>query len=401
MSAPVAVPVQVDRLQRNALVAAAIGIVGCAAFGLANPAQFFRSWLFAFLFWSNVAIGCLSITMIHHLSGGMWGLVIRRVLEAGTRTLKFLPLLFLPIVIGLHQIFAWSHADAVATDPMLRHKSLYLNPPFFVGRAVFYFAVWFLLAHFLNKGSLALDAGPNLKTERRLRGIAGGGLVLMGLTITFASVDWAMSLDPHWFSTIYGVLFMIGQALSALTFVILVMAALYKERPFEGVVQPSHIHDLGKLMLAFTMLWAYMHLSQFVITWSGNLPEEIPWYIRRSHGGWQYLAILIVLFHFVLPFLMLLSRDLKRNVNTLAVIAGLVFVFRSLDLFWVVAPELGGHEATAALRVHVLDVAAFLAVGGIWLTLFARELKDRPMLPVGDPEIRELIDEAAAERAGA
>jgi hypothetical protein len=401
MSAPVVVPAQVERLQRNALVAAGVGIVGCAALGLVNPAQFFRSWLYAFLFWSNLAIGCLSITMIHHLSGGMWGLVIRRVLEAGTRTLKFLPLLFLPVVIGMHQIFVWSHADAVAKDEILHHKSLYLNPPFFLARAVFYFAVWFLLAHFINKGSLALDLGPNLKTERRLRGIAGGGLVLMGLTITFASVDWAMSLDPHWFSTIYGVLFMIGQALSALTFVILVMAALYKERPFAGVVQPSHIHDLGKLMLAFTMLWAYMHLSQFVITWSGNLPEEIPWYIRRSHGGWQYLAIAIVLFHFVLPFLMLLSRDLKRNVDTLAIVAGLVFVFRSLDLYWLVAPELGGHDAPASLRVHGLDVAAFLAIGGIWLTLFARELKDRPLLPVGDPEIKELIDEAEAERAGA
>jgi hypothetical protein len=211
-----------------------------------------------------------------------------------------------------------------------------------------------------------------------------------------------MSLDPHWFSTIYGVMFMIGQALSALTFAILLMAALYKERPFAGVVQPSHIHDLGKLMLAFTMLWAYMHLSQFVITWSGNLPEEIPWYIRRSHGGWQYLAIAIVLFHFVLPFLMLLSRDLKRNVGSLAIVAGLVFTFRALDLFWMVAPDLAGHEAHGAgLAVHATDVFAWLALGGIWLALFARELKDRPMLPVGDPEIRELMEDAEVERARA
>ncbi len=401
MSAAVTVPPQVARLQRNALAAAGVGIVGCAILGFANPAQFFRSYLFAFLFWSNVAIGCLSITMIHHLSGGLWGLVIRRVMEAGTRTLKALPLLFLPVVFGLHQLFVWTHAETVAADPMLRHKATYLNTPFFLVRAAFYFLTWALLAHFLNKGSLALDAGPNLKTERRLRGIAGGGLVLMGLTITFASVDWAMSLDPHWFSTIYGVMFMIGQALSALTFAILLMAALRREKPFAGVVEPSHIHDLGKLMLAFTMLWAYMHLSQFVITWSGNLPEEIPWYIRRSNNGWQYVAILVALFHFVLPFLMLLSRDLKRNVGSLAVIAGLVFAFRALDLFWMIAPDLVDHGHVVGLKVHLLDVAALLAVGGAWLALFARELKDRPLLPIGDPEIHELILEAEAEQARA
>ena len=396
MSADLQAPPQLDRLQKGALAAAAVGVAGCAVFGLQNPAQFFRSYLFAFLFWSNVAIGCLSITMIHHLSGGLWGLVTRRVLEAGTRTLVALPVLFIPIALGIHELYLWSHDDLVASDPMLHHKSLYLNSGFFLARAAFYFLTWILLAFFLNKGSRELDAGPNLKIERRLSAIAGGGLVLMGLTITFASVDWAMSLDPHWFSTIYGFMFMIGQALSALTFVILVMAALYREKPFAGVVQPSHIHDLGKLMLAFTMLWAYMHFSQFLITWSGNLPEEIPWYIRRSHGGWQYVAILVVIFHFALPFLMLLSRDLKRNVRTLARIAGMVFFFRLLDLFCLVAPDLAGHGHGDHAGVHALDIATTLAVGGLWLALFARELKSRPLLPVGDPEIRELMEEAGA-----
>ncbi len=396
MSRQIQVPPQVDQLQKGASVAAGVGLVACATFGLQDPAQFFRSYLFAFLFWSNLAIGCLSITMIHHLSGGLWGLVTRRVLEAGTRTLVVLPVLFIPIVIGMHDLYSWSRADVVAGDPVLRHKSLFLNPGFFLARAAFYFATWILLAFFLNKGSRELDAGPSLKIERRLRGIAGGGLVLMGLTTSFASVDWAMSLDPHWFSTIYGFMFMIGQALSALTFVILVMAALHREKPFAGVVEPSHIHDLGKLMLAFTMLWAYMHFSQFLITWSGNLPEEIPWYIRRSHGGWQYLAILVVIFHFALPFLMLLSRDLKRNVRTLAGIAGMVLFFRLLDLFWLVAPDLAGHAHGEHAGVHALDIATTLAVGGFWLALFAWELKGRPLLPVGDPEIRELMLEAGA-----
>jgi hypothetical protein len=390
-----AVPPQLDRLQKGAMAAAAAGILGCAVLGLGSPAQFYHSYLVAYLFWANVAIGCLSLVLIHNLTGGWWGLVVRRVLEAGTRTLVLLPLLFLPVVLGIHELYSWSRPEAAA-DKLLRDKAPYLNVPFFLGRAVFYFAVWAGLAWFINKWSRELDAGPNLKLERKLRGIGGGGLVLMGLTITFASVDWAMSVDPHWFSTIYGVLFMIGQALAALTFSILLMAFLIEAKPFAGVVEPSHIHDLGKLMLAFTMLWAYMHLSQFLITWSGNLPEEIPFYMRRSRGGWQYLAQLIVLFHFALPFLMLLSRDLKRNVNTLAMIAGLVFVLRFADLYWLIAPDLVGHGAGPRLTPHLLDVTAFLAVGGLWLAFFVWQIRDRPLLPVGDPEIKELMEEAGA-----
>jgi hypothetical protein len=395
MSTTHAVPAQVDRLQKGALAAAVVGVVACAGLGLMSPAQFFRSYLVAYLFWSNVAVGCLSLALIHNLTGGFWGQVVRRLLEAGTRTLILLPVLFVPVGLGLGVLYPWARPEA-ASDALLQHKALYLNVPFFLGRAVFYFAVWIGLAFFVNRWSLQLDAGPNLKLERKLRGIGGGGLVLMGLTITFASVDWAMSLDPHWFSTIYGVLFMIGQALAALTFCIILMAFLIEEKPFAGVVEPSHVHDLGKLMLAFTMLWAYMHLSQFLITWSGNLPEEIPFYLRRSQGGWQYLAQIIVLFHFALPFLMLLSRDLKRNVNTLAMIAGLVFVLRFADLYWLIAPDLAGHEQAAHLGMRLLDVAALLAVGGIWLGFFAWQLKDRPLLPVGDPEIRELMEEAGA-----
>ena len=389
------VPAQVDQLQKRAVIAAVVGVLACAGLGFANPAQFYRSYLVAYLFWANVAVGCLSLTLIHNLTGGFWGLVARRVLEAGTRTLILLPALFLPVVLGMHELYIWSDAEVVANDAMLKEKSPYLNTPFFLGRALFYFVVWAGLAHLVNKWSRALDAGPNLKLERKLRGIGGGGLLLMGLTITFAAVDWAMSIDPHWFSTIYGVIFMIGQALAALTFTILVMAALIREKPFAGVVEPSHVHDLGKLMLAFTMLWAYMHLSQFLIIWSGNLPEEIPFYLRRSQGGWQYLAQLIVIFHFALPFLMLLSRDLKRNVKTLATIAGLVFAMRYADLFWLLAPNLT-REQLPPLSVHLLDLAAFLAVGGLWLGFFAWQLKDRPLLPIGDPEIRALLEEAGA-----
>ncbi len=390
-----AVPSRVERLQRGAIVAALVGGVACVAGGFANPAQFYRSWLFAYLFWVNVAVGCISLLLIQHLTGGMWGLVIRRLCEAGARTLYLAPLFFVPVVVGMGHLYPWARPEA-ATDELIQKKALYLNGSFFLLRAAFYFVVWAGLAHVLSKLSGQLDAGPDLKTERRLSGLAGGGLLLMGFTITFSSVDWAMSLDPHWFSTLYGVMFMVGQALAALTFAVVLLALFVKEAPFAGVVKPGDTHDLGKLMLAFTMLWAYMHLSQFLITWSGNLPEEIPWYIRRTHGGWQVVAQVVILFHFALPFLLLLSRDLKRNAKSLATVAGLVFVLRLVDLFWLVAPDLQGHGSEShGLAVHGLDVVTPIALGGIWLAFFAQQLRSRPLLPVGDPEMRERIEKAA------
>ncbi len=389
------VPARLARLRRGAIAALVVGLLACLAGGLANPAQFYRSWLFAFLFWVNVGVGCLSLLLIQHLTGGMWGLVIRRLLEAGARTLYLAPLLFVPVILGLGQIYPWAHADA-ASDPILLKKAPYLNTSFFVVRAVFYFAVWAGLAFVLSRLSARLDAGPSVKVSRQLRGVSGVGLLLMGFTITFASVDWAMSLDPHWFSTLYGVMFMVGQALAALTLVIVLLAVFVGEEPFAGVVKPGDSHDLGKLMLAFTMLWAYMHLSQFLIIWAGNLPEEIPWYIRRTHGGWQYVAQLLIVFHFALPFLLLLSRDLKRDATSLARLAGFVFVVRMLELYWLVAPDLQGHgEGSHGIAVHGLDLATPLAVGGIWLAFFASELSKRSLLPLGEPEMRERMQRAA------
>jgi len=397
MTSAAVFPPQIDRLERSARNAAVVGLLASLIGFFVDSTQFYRSWLFAFLFWVGIAIGCLSVSMIHHLSGGMWGLVIRRILEAGTRTFAVLAVLFLPLLLGIPRIFPWARPDA-ASDPVLSQKALYLNIPFFVGRAVFYFAVWLALAYFLNRWSLALDAeetpeaGKGLAIARRLRGLSGGGLLLMGLTISFASVDWAMSLDPHWFSTIYGVLFMVGQALSALALVIVLVASIGSAPPLAGVLRREQIHDLGKLMLAFVMLWAYINLSQFLIIWSGNLPEEIPWYLTRLSGGWQWLGFLLVAGHFILPFLMLLSRDLKRSALLLGRVAGLVLAVRLIDLYWLVGPDLAGHGQGAGLHLHWLDVAAPLGVGGLWLWAFARELKGRPLLPLGEPEIRARLE---------
>src|SRR5262249_12202853 len=273
-------------LRRKARWVGLAALVLVAVGGFMSPERFLRSWLFAYLFWLGVAIGCLSVTMIQHLTGGAWGVLICRILEAGGRTLYLFWLAFLPVVLGLPRLYAWARPETVAADPLPRHNAPYLNPAFFDLRAAFYFLTWAALAHFLSKWSRDLDRDSDRVVARRLRSLSGGGLVLLGLTITFASIDWAMSLEAHWFSSIYGMVFMVGEALSALCFAVVVLAVLGDQEPFSRVVHPGPVHDLGKLMLAFIMLWAYVVFSQFLIIWSGNLPEEIAFYRLRLDGGW-------------------------------------------------------------------------------------------------------------------
>jgi hypothetical protein len=387
------VPGEVARVRGKALAAGIAGTALCALGLLVDPGQAYRSWLFAFLFWSGVSVGCLSILMIQHLTGGLWGLTIRRILEAGSRTLRYAWVLFLPLLAGLAQVFVWADPAALGADEHLKHaveqKHLYLNPAGFLARAAFYFVVWAVLAQVLSQLSLRQDGGWTRKVARQLRGISGGGLLLMGLTITFSSIDWGMSLDPRWFSHIWGVLFMVGQALSAMALCIVLIARIGGEAPLSRAARPGTVHDLGKLMFAFVMLWAYVNLSQFLIIWSGNLPEEIPWYVQRLQGTWQAVALLLLVCHFILPFLMLLSRDLKRNARMLATVAAGIFVMRIVDLYWLVGPEL--HRGAP---VHWLDLAALLGIGGLWNFQFTRELLDRPLLPVGDPELEEALEAA-------
>ncbi len=369
------VPPQVDVLQRRAFVGGAAGLLASLLGALVSPTQFFHSYLFAFLFWNGIALGCLSLLMIQHLTGGRWGLAIRRLLEAGTRTVPVLALLFLPVVLGLKRIYPW--AGSAQSDPTIRHaidlKQAYLNVPFFLGRAVFYFAVWFLLAQVLNRVSLESDMGMDLRRARLLRSVSGGGLLLMGLTITFMSVDWSMSLDPRWFSTIYGMLFMIGQALSALALCIVLISRIAVERPLSAVANADTLHDLGKLMLAFIMVWAYFSFSQFLIIWSGNLPEEIPWYLRRFQGGWRVVGV-------------------KRRAKAIGMVALAILAVRVVDLFWLVRPEF----PHTGLDLHWLDFTLPIGIGGVWLGVFAQQLKTRPLLPLGEPEVREMLAEAGA-----
>jgi hypothetical protein len=387
---PVAPP-EIDRLSRLALIVGIAGLALSALWAIYNVEQFFHSYLLAYVFWIGIVLGCLSILMVQHMSGGAWGIVIRRVLEAATRTFLPMALLFIPLAIGLKFIYPWANPEDAAGNEvltrLLEHKEPYLNTTFFRARVVFYFVVWIGVTYFLNKWSLEQDSTGDRRITRKMQVLSGPGLVLYGLTVTFASIDWVMSLEPEWFSTIFGVLFMGGQGVSAMAFIIAVLMLLKNYKPFSEVIAPRHFHDLGKLLLAFIMLWAYFNFSQFLIIWSGNLPEEIPWYIRRLQGPYKWIGLILVIFHFALPFLMLLSRDLKRNGRRLAALAIAVIIVRLVDLYWLIAPEF--HHGK--FHFHLLDIIAPIGLGGIWVWFFCRQLKNRPLLPVGDPELEGAI----------
>jgi hypothetical protein len=387
-----AAPPAVGRIQQRALIIGIAGLVICliGAAATSNLDLFFRSYLVAYVFWIGIALGCLALLMLQYMSGGAWGLVIRRLLESATRTFLLLALLFVPLLFGLHNLYEWTHAEVVATNKILQHKSFYLNIPFFIGRAVFYFAVWMWLTGWLNKWSRAQDETADPGLMRRLQDRSGPGLVLYGLTVTFAAVDWVMSLAPEWFSTIFGLLLMAGQGVSAMAFVIAMAVVLSQSEPMSHIYQPRHFHDLGKLLLALVMLWTYFAFSQFLIVWSGNLPEEIPWYLARLKGGWGVIGLLLVVFHFGLPFFMLLSRDLKRSGQKLAFVAVMVIVMRAVDLVWMIAPEFAkqGHHGPADYLMYTI---APIGVGGIWLWWFMRQLQSRPLVPFNDPHFHEAI----------
>ena len=371
------------RVQRIAVGVSGVALLVCALAGFGDLTQLLRSYLVAYVFWVGGALGCLAILMIHHVTGGAWGVAIRRLLESGARTLPAMAVLFLPIAFGVRRLYEWAQPERVAQDPLLQHKALYLNVPFFLGRTALYFLAWSLVVRALTRWSLRQDASFDPVPGERLELISRGGLLLMGLTMTFAAVDWTMSLQPHWYSTIYGVIFMGGCALTAFAIVIPTVALLSVNPPVAGHVSDDQLSDLGKLLLAFVMLWAYFSLSQFLITWSGNLPEEITWYLDRIQGGWLWVIIAIVLFQFVMPFVLLLSYRLKRRARGVATVALMLIVIRFVDVFWIITPAFDPGR----LSVHVLDLAAVLAVGGFWVWLFVRQLEGRPLLPLRDPTL--------------
>jgi hypothetical protein len=371
------------RVGRTALLVAGVGAAACLLGLVVDGEQLIRSYLVAYLYWTGASLGSIALLMINHVTGGAWGVAIRRFLEAMIRLLPVMALLFLPIALGLPQLYEWARPEAVAHDALLQHKHAYLNVPFFLARTAGYFVVWILVERTLVRWSDAQDATTDALPTERLELVSRGGLLVMGLTMSFAAIDWMMSLEPHWSSTIYGVIFMGGSVLTAMALAIVLSALAREGTRLPDAISPDQFHDLGKLMLAFTMLWAYFNFSQFLIIWSGNLPEEISWYLARTSGGWKALTISLVAVQFVLPFIILLSRRVKRRPAALAVVAGGMLVARFVDMFWMVSPAF--HEG--AFAVHWLDLATFLAVGGLFIGLTIRQLVGRSLVPLHDPSL--------------
>ncbi len=378
------------QLSRIQLISMAVGVGAlalCAIGAFFSPGQFFMSYLFGYLFWIGIPLGSLALMALHHLAGGGWGFAIQRILESGSKTLPVMALLFLPFLFGMSELYIWAQPDKVAADKLLQHKQGYLNVSFFWIRTGGYFAIWFLLSYLINKWSKEQDKSGNEKLTDRIRRISGPTLLLYVITVSFAAIDWVMSLDPHWFSTIFGFIFVIGQALLTLAFAIVAVSLLSGYKPLSDFLQTKHFHDLGNLMLAFVMLWAYITLSQFIIIWSANLPEEIPWYLRRLTGGWEWLALLIVIFHFFLPFVILLSRRTKQNIQVLGKVALAMIFMRLVELFWIVAPNFHPEK----LSLHWMDVLAPLGIGGVWIAAFLWQLKGHALLPLQDPRLKEIF----------
>jgi hypothetical protein len=375
------------RWRIRSLIVGLAGAALCAVGFFASPSQFYRSYLWPYLFVVGLSAGSLAWLMLQYLTGGAWGVVIRRPCEAAARTLPLVALMFLPVFIGIPNLYQWSHANVVAADEVIRHKHAYLNVPFFVIRAACYFGGWWLIGGLLNRWSVREDAEGGRRWHAKMSALAGPGLLFWGFAVTFMAIDWVLSLDPRWFSTMFGLLFIAGQALSAMAFLITVVVMLSYRRPMSVILTPRHLHDLGKLLLAMVMIWAYFSFSQFLIIWAGNLPHEIPWYLERMKGGWQYVGLLLVVGHFALPFALLLSRDLKRNFKLLASIAVFILAMRLVDLYWVVAPDF----MKGAFGLSWMDFAAPAGLIGLWLAYFLAQLERRPLMPLHDPHLEEAL----------
>lgn len=383
MTAAEPVNARFSQWQQRALLVGIAGILlSITGLLLDGWTEFLRSYLFAYLFWTGMGLGCLGILLMHHTVGGKWGMLIRRMCEAGSRTVPYMILLLIPVLVSLPTLYSWARPEA-AKDPVIAGKALYLNVPGVIIRTIFYFAVWTFYAYKLSKWSSEQDVSGDARLIDKMRALSAPGLVVFTFVTTFAFIDWIMSLEPHWFSTVYGAMFLIGQMLESFAFVIALVIVLGDRPPLRQYVTKQHLHDLGNMMFAFMVLWAYLSFSQFIITWAGNLPDEIPWYLSRLRGGWGWVALAIVIFHFATPFVLLLMRGIKRHADRLLKVCILMIAVRIVDVYWIVEPAFYGQK----INIHWLDFVTPLAVGGLWLAAFFWQLKSRPLVPLRDPRL--------------
>ena len=384
-------PPVVQTLQTQSLFIGLLGAIASVAGAFLVPDSFYTAYLSGFMFWLGLSLGCMAILMLYHMVGGALGTVIRRILESGMMTLPMMFVLFLPILFHLPRLYFWARQDVLSdpkTDPKIvdiAHS--YLNFNGILIRYIVYFAIWIVMAYFLNRWSTEQDSVAGQSTLR-FRAVSSIGLVIYSLTISFAVIDWVMSLQARWISTIYGMIFIAGEALSALCFCVVIESILSKRKPMSDYLTDTEVHDHGKLILAFVMVWTYFNFSQWLIIWAGNLPEEIPWYIRRMNGGWQYMGLFLVVFQFAIPFAMLLSRQVKRKSATLMPLALWILLMRVIDIIWHVEPV--SHPAFHLSWLHFTIVAG---IGGLWMAYFFHNLKSRPLLAVNAPQTIRLFNE--------
>ena len=388
-------PVVKTIAQRSLIVGVLFAIVA-VVLAMKQPDEFYRGYLLGFMCWLGVALGSMAILMIRHLTGGGWGMVIRRILGAAMRTLPLLAILFIPMLIAVwqHRIYPWAMPldaiqDARIREHLVKHsfiKDAYLNSTGFIIRAIIYFAIWNVLSFLLSHWSKQTDRAGAPDNTERFKAVAGPGLILYGFTISFAAIDWVMSLDPSWISTIFGLIILIGEVLSAMCFAVVVERILYNYKPMSEMLKPDFVHDHGKWILAFTMVWAYFSFSQWLIIWAGNLPAEITFYMKRLNGGWGWIALILPIFHFALPFAILLSRPFKRNIRKLVWLAVWLMLMRFVDLFWIIEPNF-----SQTFKLTAADIVVPIAIGGFWLAYFFRNLGALPLLPLYDPSAGEVL----------
>ena len=390
-------PPIVKTIGQRSLIVGAVFSIAAIALAFVRTDEFFRAYLLGYMCWLGVALGSMAIIMIRHLTGGGWGVVIRRIQGAAMRTLPLLSVLFIPILIAVWQkrLYPWAMATEAIQDPHIREhlekhsfiKSAYLNSSGFLIRAIVYFAIWNVLSYLLSLWSKQGDRPGAPDNTTKFKAVAGPGLILYGFTITFAVIDWIMSLDPSWISTIFGLAILIGEVLSAMCFAVVVERILFNYKPMSDMLKPDYVHDHGKWILVFIMVWAYFNFSQWLIIWAGNLPTEITFYLTRLNNGWGMIGLILVLFHFVVPFATLLSRSFKRNIRKLVWLAVWLILMRYVDLFWTIEPNF-----SKSLTITIADIVVPVAIGGLWLTFFFRNLAALPLLPAYDPTAGEVLD---------
>ncbi len=349
--------------------------------------QFYFSYLTSFAFWITIALGGLFFTMLHHLTNSLWSIVIRRIAESIMISLPFFAVLFIPIALGIHDLYHWSHSDVVAADAVLQKKSGYLNITFFLIRSfILYFGIWSFLSWQLLKISREQDTGFKAQQVKTLRIISAPGMIAFALTLTFSSFDWLMSLDPHWFSTVFGVYVFSGSTLAFLAFITLVCIVLRKNGILQNTITIEHFHDLGRLLLTFTIFWAYIAFSQYFLIWYANIPEETIWFLKRWERAWQPISMIIA-FAFIVPFTTLLLRKTKRSLGYMTFISIYILLYHFIDMYWIIMPIL--HEQSADLSW--MDFTAFIGIGGLFLSYFWNRLSSGPLVPVQDPRLEESI----------